>query len=277
MSRRPQPQRKRREKQFDPLKSSGYDNRRVERSLFWRFLHGENSWLKWAVTIGGGALALSAVFGSCLSSRTGNGNTTRSDARLFDTATPTGSVTPTGSATPAASVTATATPTVRRFAAAPELQIDPSKQYVATIKTDKGDITVQLDAAAAPAAVNSFVFLAKNNYYDGLTFNRVIPNFVAQAGDAGIDAPGYSVPVEQNPAQHDPGTIVLAANTARGGLSGQFYFPLQALPQQQGKDTVIGRVISGQDVLAKLTERNPERNPNAPPGDTIMSIQVTER
>ena len=94
------------------------------------------------------------------------------------------------------------------YSAPPAMQIDPGKSYVATISTAKGDIVVQLDAGAAPQTVNNFVFLAREGFYDGLTFHRVVPDFVIQGGDplgSGGGGPGYMVPAEiQLPHPREP-------------------------------------------------------------------------
>lgn len=271
MSRRQQ-QRKRRDKPFDPLKVYGQEARPQKHSIWWRLLHTQ-----WIVTAGIGVIALGTVFSYALSGRTGQ-TQRASDVRTFQTATPQAqaSGTPDPNASPAASPAPTTTPIVRRYAAAPPMTIDENKTYFATITTDKGQIRVQLFPKEAPQAVNSFVFLAKNHYYDGLTFNRLIPGFVAQGGDAGSAAPGYEVPVEGSALKHDAGSLALARNNATGQLGGQFYISLSPQPSLDGKDTVIGKVVSGEQVLNQLPERNPERNPNAPAGEKIQSISIEE-
>lgn len=234
---------------------------------------------QWIVIGGLAAIALSTVCGTYLSVTGGGATQPASDVRTFDTATPQPSPTPTPdpNASPTPTPAPTPTPVQRRFAAAPPMQIDPAKQYVATIATEKGTIRLQLSPQEAPQAVNSFVFLAKNGYYDGLTFNRVIPGFVVQGGDAGPGSPGYSIPVESNSLKHEIGTVALARSNTTGQLTAQFYISLQAQPSQDGKDTVFGKVVSGMDVLDRLTPRNPEREPNAPPGDTITAITIDEQ
>lgn len=267
------PQRKRRNKQFDPLKAAGYDNRPHRHSFLWRMVH--NQWIVFGGMI---VIALSMVGGTFAALTGGSSTQSTSSGRVFQTATPepTASPTPDPNATPTPAPSPTATPVQRQYASAPDMQIDQDKQYFATINTDKGTIRIQLFPKDAPKAVNSFVFLAKNHYYDGLTFNRVVPGFVAQAGDAGSDAPGYSIPVEQNSLSHDQYAVALARNNNTGDLTGQFYILLQNDPRLNGRDTVFGKVVSGQDVLPQLTPREPERDPNAPPGTTIQSIQIEE-
>ena len=274
MSRRNQ-QRKRRAVRFDPLKAAGYDNRPHRDSLWVRLLHN-----KWIVQGGLGIIAVATVFGVVLSLYTGSGNTRRNALSNFQTATPqSSSASPSDSATATATVVATpsATPVVRRYPAAPELTIDANKGYVATIRTEKGDIRVELSPKLAPQAVNTFVFLAKNGYYDGLTFNRVIGNLVAQGGDAGTDTPGYAIPVDPGTPRPDVGTIAFARSDATGRLTAQFYIGLAPLPSREGRDIVFGKVTNGMNVVEALTPRNPERNPTAPPGDKILSIKIDEQ
>jgi peptidylprolyl isomerase len=266
-------QRKRRHRPFDPLRAAGYDNRPRRHGFLYHVFH-----TKWVVTLGMAIIGIAMVFGTCFSLQAGNPSSSASQNRIRETATPEPSATPApdASATPAASPTATPPPVQRRFAAAPEFQLTPGARYFATIRTDKGDIRIELFPDAAPQAVNSFVWLARQRYYDGLTFTRVIPGFIAQAGDGGSGAPGYGLPVEPNDLRHDGGAVALARNNVTGQISGQFYIVLAPQPQLDGKDTVIGRVVSGQEVLDRLTPRNPERSPTAPPGDKILAVVVEE-
>lgn len=161
----------------------------------------------------------------------------------------------------------------------PPLTIDTSKDFVAVIRTAKGDIRVQLFAQDAPQTVNNFVYLARQGFYDGLTFHRVIPGFVAQGGDPlgnGTGGPGYFLPDEQNDLPHEAGVIAMA-RTADGRTSGsQFYITYTPQPQLDEMGfTVFGKVISGMDVLESLTPRQPGQ-PGAPPGDEIITIEIEE-
>jgi cyclophilin family peptidyl-prolyl cis-trans isomerase len=153
----------------------------------------------------------------------------------------------------------------------PAIQIDPSKSYVATISTQKGDIVVDLDAGAAPQTVNNFVFLARGGFYDGLTFHRVEPGFVIQGGDplgTGTGGPGYTVPAEIE-LQHVKGAIAMArtgddVNPERASSGSQFYITLEATPFLDGAYTAFGQVIEGMDVVEAVAR-----------GDVIESITVT--
>jgi cyclophilin family peptidyl-prolyl cis-trans isomerase len=183
--------------------------------------------------------------------------------------------TATASATPAASGTPGI---VRSYPAPPALAIDPAKQYEALIRTEKGDVRVQLLAADAPGYVNNFVFLARNRFFDGLTFHRVIAGFVAQGGDPrgdGTGGPGYRLPPERNTLAFDTGVLAMA--TSQEGVSGsQFFITLAPQPQLAEGFTVFGRVVDGMAVVRALTLRNPQAA-SQPPGDRILTIEISER
>jgi cyclophilin family peptidyl-prolyl cis-trans isomerase len=176
---------------------------------------------------------------------------------------------------------------VKSYDAEPQLTIDTAKKYTAVIKTDKGDISLELLAAEAPRAVNSFVFLARDGFYDGLTFFRVVPDFVAQAGDptcttivtvtcTGSGGPGYFLTREDSGESHDAGVVAMAAPQGGDEVNGsQFYITYAAEKYLDGRDTVFGRVIEGQDVLNSLVPTDPN-DPTAPPGDKINSVAIEE-
>jgi peptidylprolyl isomerase len=158
------------------------------------------------------------------------------------------------------------------YSAPPEMQVDPEKTYYATISAAKGDIVVQLDASAAPLTVNNFVFLARQGFYDGLTFHRVEPGFVIQGGDPlgdGTGGPGYTVPAEIG-LPHTEGAIATArlsdeVNPERASSGSQFYITLAPTPQLDGAYTVFGQVVEGMDVVLAIKA-----------GDVIESISITE-
>jgi cyclophilin family peptidyl-prolyl cis-trans isomerase len=170
-----------------------------------------------------------------------------------------------------------------QYEAAPEIIIDLQKQYRATIKTAKGDIVVDLDAESAPVTANNFVFLAREGWYDGMTFFRVLPGLVAQSGDptdTGLGGPGYELPAEIG-LLHEPGAIAMArrsdqVNPERLSSGSQFYIALDALPQLDGAYTVFGYVTEGMDVALALSPRDPSQNPDLPPGDKIITIEIEE-
>jgi cyclophilin family peptidyl-prolyl cis-trans isomerase len=169
----------------------------------------------------------------------------------------------------------------RQFSECPVLVIDPSKQYFAVLKTEKGDITIELYADKAPLAVNSFIFLAKQNWFDGVSFHRVIPGFVAQAGDptgTGFGGPGYAFDNEIVPGlKFDRPGVVAMANAGAGSNGSQFFITYAAVPRLNGDYTIFGQVVQGLDVALKLTARNPAENMDLPPGDLILDVEITEK
>ena len=169
----------------------------------------------------------------------------------------------------------------KQSAACPEMTIDPGKQYIATLKTEHGDIVIELYADKAPIAVNSFVFLARRGWYDGVTFHRVIPGFVAQAGDpsgTGLGGPGYIFRNEIDPSLHfDKPGMVGMANSGADTNGSQFFITFAAAPHLDGSFTVFGHVLSGMDVLAKITPRDPGASALLPDGDILISVIIEER
>lgn len=163
----------------------------------------------------------------------------------------------------------------------PEQVIDPDKEYTATIETGKGDIVIDLFADTAPVNVNSFVFLAQNDWYEGTTFHRVLPGFVAQGGDptgTGVGFPGYRCGDEIDPSRTFAGPgIVSMANSGPDTNGSQFFITYDALPQLDANFTIIGQVIEGLEVAESLMSRDPQREANVPPGDKIIDIVIEEK
>ena len=166
----------------------------------------------------------------------------------------------------------------KQYDAPPSMVIDPTKRYVATISTDKGDIVIELFADKAPATVNNFVFLAGDGYYDGVTFHRVIKGFMAQGGDptgSGSGGPGYRFADEFHPAlRHDQPGILSMANAGPDTNGSQFFITYTETPHLDGKHTVFGRVIEGMDVLEAIPERDPGRARE--PGLAMNSVTVVQ-
>ena len=166
----------------------------------------------------------------------------------------------------------------RTYSAPPPLTIDPEGSYEAVIRTEKGNVRIELLPADAPGYVNNFVFLARDGFYDGITFHRVIPDFVAQAGDptgTGFSSSGYDLVEELNDLPFDEGVLSMAkgANSVSGS---QFFITLAPTPHLEPAGfTVFGRVIEGLDVLRALTPRDPQA-PGQPPGDRILGIDIVE-
>jgi cyclophilin family peptidyl-prolyl cis-trans isomerase len=169
----------------------------------------------------------------------------------------------------------------RQYNDCPPMVIDPAKKYLATLKTDKGDIVIELFADKAPLAVNNFVFLAQNSWYDGVTFHRVLPGFVAQAGDptgTGYGGPGYAFENEISPdLNFDSAGLVAMANAGADSNGSQFFITYAPASQLNGGYTIFGRVISGMDVAESLAPRDPSQNANLPEGDKIVSITIEEK
>jgi cyclophilin family peptidyl-prolyl cis-trans isomerase len=155
--------------------------------------------------------------------------------------------------------------------------IDPSGSYTATVITEKGDIAIKLFPDTAPVNVNSFVYLARHNWYDETTFHRVISDFVAQGGDpsgTGIGWPGYYCDDEIHPDRaFDQAGVVAFVNNGPNTNGGQFFITHRPIPQLNFSFTIIGQVISGQDVVESLTPRDPTTQPDFI-GDKIIDIQI---
>ena len=166
----------------------------------------------------------------------------------------------------------------KQYKQRPAMALQPETAYSATITLAKGgEIVLDLYPDAAPETVNSFVFLAREGYYDGVTFHRVIPGFVAQGGDptgSGSGGPGYTLPDEVNEHQHAEGVISMAKTAAPDSAGSQFYLTLAKVPHLDGTYTVFGKVREGMDVVQGIAPREPA--PGAPPGDAIATITIQE-
>ena len=160
----------------------------------------------------------------------------------------------------------------------PELGIDPKKKYKATIHTDLGDIVVDLHADRVQRTVNNFVFLAREGFYDGTTFHRVIERFMVQGGDptgTGTGGPGYRFADEFDAAlRHDGPGVLSMANAGPNTNGSQFFITHVATPWLDGKHAVFGKVVQGLDVLMSIPPRDPGRA--AQPGVRIRTIDIVE-
>ncbi|MFZ9859040.1 MAG: peptidylprolyl isomerase [Roseiflexaceae bacterium] len=165
------------------------------------------------------------------------------------------------------------------YTEAPPMNIDASKTYTATITTPRGDIVIGLRPDLAPQTVNSFVFLAREGYYDGLTWHRVIADFMAQGGDptgTGAGGPGYTVPAEFSAVSFDrPGILAMArpGNDINGNGS-QFFITTAPATYLDGQYTIFGEVISGQEIVDGIPLRDPMSATE--PGEQMLSITITE-
>jgi len=166
----------------------------------------------------------------------------------------------------------------KKYSAPPPMTIDPKKKYTATFKTDKGDFVVELYADKAPQTVNNFVFLARDHFYDGVTFHRVIRDFMAQGGDptgTGSGGPGYKFGDEFHPSlKHNGPGILSMANAGPGTNGSQFFITHGPTPHLDNKHTVFGKVTQGMDIVLSIHDRDPGRATQ--PGTKINSIEISE-
>ena len=162
----------------------------------------------------------------------------------------------------------------------PPMSIDVNKQYFATFKMAKGgEFVVQLYPDKAPRTVNSFVFLAREGYFNGTTFHRVLEGFMAQGGDptgTGRGGPGYQFPNEDSVLTFDKAGVVAMANSGRDTNGSQFFITFGPTEFLNGGYTIFGQVIEGMDVVNGITRRDPDQNPNFT-GDAIESVTISEK
>ena len=156
-----------------------------------------------------------------------------------------------------------------KYSAPHEMQIDTDRTYLLTIMTDRGEIELELFPEYAPKTVNNFICLAKDGYYDGITFHRVIPNFMIQGGDptgTGRGGPGYNFEDEfaGNPLEHETGSLSMA-NAGPGTNGSQFFITHCLQSHLNGKHTVFGKVTEGQDVVDAIRQ-----------GDVMIKVTVQD-
>jgi len=165
----------------------------------------------------------------------------------------------------------------KTYSAPPAMVIDTGKEYTATIETERGNMILELFASDVPNTVNNFVFLAREGFYDGSTFHRVMPGFMAQGGDptgTGTGNPGYRFDDEFTGHTHVTGALSMA-NSGANTNGCQFFITYAPQPGLDGKHTVFGQLIEGMDVLESLTPRDPRQHPNFE-GDKILGITIQE-
>ena len=167
----------------------------------------------------------------------------------------------------------------REYPAPPPLQVDTDRTYQVTIETSRGSIGLELFPAHAPQTVNNFLFLARDGFYDGVSFHRVIANFMIQGGDptgTGMGGPGYKFADEFTPKlRHSKAGILSMANAGPGTNGSQFFITHVATPWLDNHHSVFGEVISGIDVLMSIPERDP-RMRNAPAVE-LTSVDIEEK
>jgi cyclophilin family peptidyl-prolyl cis-trans isomerase len=161
---------------------------------------------------------------------------------------------------------------------APEMALEPGYEYYAYFVTEKGPVKVRLFAEEVPETVNNFVFLARDGYFDGTTFHRVIADFMVQGGDptgTGTGDPGYKIPDEFHPGlRHDKPGVLSMANAGPNTGGSQFFITHVATPWLDDRHAVFGEVVDGMDVVGAIRERDPQRDRE--PGDRIERIEIEE-
>lgn len=166
----------------------------------------------------------------------------------------------------------------RQFSECPAMALEEGVDYTATIHTEKGDIVIELLPDVAPIAVNSFIFLAEHDWFDNVTFHRVLPGFVAQAGDptgTGYGGPGYAFAIETDPnLTFDRPGLLAMANSGPTSNGSQFFITLGPAAHLNGQFTIFGEVIQGMDVVESLTLRDPSVEAGLLPGDLILDVTI---
>jgi peptidyl-prolyl cis-trans isomerase B (cyclophilin B) len=152
---------------------------------------------------------------------------------------------------------------------APEMQIDVNKNYSVSVETEKGTLEIELFTKDAPNTVNNFVFLAREGFYDGVSFHRVIPNFMIQGGDptgSGSGGPGYRFADEfdGNPNRHETGSLSMA-NAGPATNGSQFFICHGPQAHLDGKHTVFGKITSDQATVDAIAQ-----------GDTMVKVTINE-
>ena len=166
----------------------------------------------------------------------------------------------------------------KQWKQAPAMEIDPKKKYVVRMETDKGTMVFLLHADKAPKTVNSFVFLARQGFYEGVIFHRVIADFMVQGGDptgTGSGGPGYKFEDEFHPSlRHNKRGVLSMANAGPGTNGSQFFITHVPTPHLDNKHSVFGHLIEGEDVLMLIPPRNPQKPEY--PGVKINRVTIEE-
>jgi cyclophilin family peptidyl-prolyl cis-trans isomerase len=168
----------------------------------------------------------------------------------------------------------------KQYSAPADQKIDADKTYTATIETSEGTITAELYPKIAPQTVNAFVFLAREGFYEGVIFHRIIPGFMIQGGDptgTGTGGPGYKLKAEFNDMKHDKGVLSMARTNDPNSAGSQFFVMHDRAPHLDRQYTAFGKATSGLDVIDKiaLAPRNAQDRPNKPA--SIRKITIAEK
>jgi cyclophilin family peptidyl-prolyl cis-trans isomerase len=160
----------------------------------------------------------------------------------------------------------------------PDMEIDSNKKYTAILDTDNGEMTIELFADKTPKTVNNFVFLARQGYYDGTIFHRVIANFMVQGGDpegTGRGGPGYRFEDEfHTELKHDKRGVLSMANAGPNTNGSQFFITHVPTPWLDNKHSVFGQLVSGEEVLMSIPERDPTQVNS--PAVKLNSVTIIE-
>ncbi len=166
-----------------------------------------------------------------------------------------------------------------QYPSAPPQTIDPAKNYTATITTPRGDVVIKLRPDIAPITVNSFVFLARQGYYDGLTWHRVLDGFMAQGGDptgTGGGGPGYAIPGEFSKTVFfdKPGIVAMARTNDPDSAGSQFFITFGPTPSLDSQYAIFGEVTQGMDIVNGIPRRDPDSATT--PGEKMVKVTITE-
>lgn len=201
-------------------------------------------------------------------------------AKMMAVATPASSTPSTTSSDPTSQAQPANPNGPKQWSSAPAMTIDKNKQYFATFKMAKGgQFVIQLYPDKAPITVNSFVFLARQGFFNGVTFHRVLEGFMAQGGDptgSGSGGPGYEFVNEDSDLKFDKAGVVAMANAGRDTNGSQFFITFGPQPSLDGGYTIFGQVTEGMDVVNVITRRDPQENPSFT-GDAMASVTITEK
>ena len=166
---------------------------------------------------------------------------------------------------------------MKSYSSPPEQTIDPARKYKATIRTSAGDMTAELYPMDAPRTVNNFVFLARDGFYDGVIFHRVIPGFMIQGGDptgTGRGGPGYRFEDEPVSKRYERGTLAMA--NAGPNTNGSQFFIMHADYGLPPNYTIFGRLTDGHDVVDKIASAGRDSNDRPHEPTTIDGVDIAE-
>ena len=168
----------------------------------------------------------------------------------------------------------------KQYPAPPAMKIDPNKTYTATIETTAGTMTAELWPKIAPQTVNSFVFLAREGFYDGVIFHRVIPGFMIQGGDptgTGTGGPGYRLKAEFNDTKHDRGILSMARTQDPNSAGSQFFVMHGRSPHLDNQYTAFGKVTQGLEIVDKIATAPTGANDRPRDPTKITKVTIEEK